>query len=138
MTTDMVVYMLCKKYGISPEGINLKAMQDSLRRITDTAIADNSIRMAMHCMTIHPLRDLDAYYQGQIKQLEMERKQQAEQEALQAEQQKQAEEKRIQEIAEKRAAVLAEEMVKEKLQAYLQSVPEKKSFWEYWKRGGTS
>ena len=138
VTTDMVVYMLCKKYGISPEGINLKAIQDSLRRITDTAIADNSIRMAMHCMTIHPLRDLDAYYQGQIKQLEMERKQQAEQEALQAEQQKQAEEKRIQEIAEKRAAVLAEEMVKEKLQAYLQSVPEKKSFWEYWKRGGTS
>ena len=44
----------------------------------------------------------------------------------------------MQEIAEKRAAVLAEEMVKEKLQADLQAVPEKKSFWEYWKRGGTS
>lgn len=130
LTTDMAAYMICKKYGIDTRFMNLQTMQERMAKIQDVAVQDNSIRAAMRCLTEDIFKDLDAYYSGQIKQRELERKQEAEEAFRREEERKKAEEKQIQEIAEKRAVILAEQMVQQIQQ-------ERRSIWGKWKRGGT-
>lgn len=126
IANDMTVYMLCKKYGISTQYVNMSNLQAALYRLTDDALRQNTIYAAMDCLSEDIFKDLQAYYSDRMMERKLEKDREADILAKAQQQKQEEEEARIQALAEQRAQRMIAEM---------QLASEKKSFRGFWKRG---
>lgn len=126
IASDMAAYMLCKKYGVSTQYINLTSLQASLFRLTDDTLRRDTIYCAMDCLMQEVFKDLHAYYSDRMMERKLEKDREADVLAKEQAKKQEAEEARIQALAEQR------------VQQILSEKPQngKKSFsLRFWKRG---
>lgn len=110
IANDLAAYMLCKKYGISTQYINVTNLQAALYRLTDDTIRRNTIYRSLDCLMRDVFKDLQAYYSDRITERKLEKDKAADEKAKAEALQKAAEEARIQELAEKMAQQKLSEM----------------------------
>lgn len=111
IANDLVAYMLCKKYGVSTQYINMSNLQTAIYHLTDDTIRRNTIYRGMDCLLKDVFKDLQAYYSDRMMERKLEKDKEADEKAKAEAMQKAAEEARIQELAEKLAQQRFDEML---------------------------